>query len=495
MRLRFILSVSVFALVSFSHAAVVTLDDAIHFALAKNYSIRISQLNTSINRANYWASWGKFDPAIQLDYTYREDASPQPTDPYGQVRPPASLIATDTYDGTLQGLLPFGTQYSFGVNGQNYRGTFNSYTGQYYTFAGVTLTQPLLRNFGFGANLADIRIAKVNRSESEWQYKQSIIDTITNVMFAYYELQYAKHTLEVAKSSHESAANLVTENERRYQVGDRSQSDIVAAQARAAEREEAILFAQRAVIDSTNALRQLIYDQHNPALVSIPLDIIDAAEITPAKVDAAADFPRALTDRPDYQQAKLEVQRGRVNRSQKANQLLPEVNFVGSYGYNGFGLSWSASRQDVRDQDRRSYSAGAVFRMPLTLTTERGQYRAAKIQLQKSEVQLQQLEQAIMIDLATAAGQLETTHQRVLATSHARALAQQNLDSEIKKLHAGSSNTIWVLQFQEELAAVQLGEFRARADEQRAVAEYDRQIGNTLNHWHVSVIGDKAPKF
>jgi outer membrane protein len=64
-------------------------------------------------------------------------------------------------------------------------------------------------------------------------------------------------------------------------------------------------------------------------------------------------------------------------------------------------------------------------------------------------------------------------------------LAQQTLDAEIKKLRAGTSSTFEVLQNQQLLAEAEVAELRARADEQEALAEYDRQIGTTLSTWRI----------
>ena len=81
--------------------------------------------------------------------------------------------------------MPWGLNYSVGGSAENQRGTFNRFTNEYATFGGVNFTQPLLRGFGFGANLANVRVARANRSISEWQYRQTLLDTVTNVINAH----------------------------------------------------------------------------------------------------------------------------------------------------------------------------------------------------------------------------------------------------------------------------------------------------------------------
>ena len=133
-------------------------------ALAKNYAIRVESFNLPIARANVLAEYGKFDPSLQLQYNYQESGNPQPADPFSGVHPSSSVVATDTYDVGLVGLIPWGLQYNVGGSTENRRGTFNQFTPQFYSFTGVDLKQPLLRDFGLTAGLYTVRIAKTDRA-------------------------------------------------------------------------------------------------------------------------------------------------------------------------------------------------------------------------------------------------------------------------------------------------------------------------------------------
>uniref|UniRef100_UPI00404B80F7 hypothetical protein n=1 Tax=Cephaloticoccus sp. TaxID=1985742 RepID=UPI00404B80F7 len=58
--------------------------------------------------------------------------------------------------------------YSIVAIANNQRGTFNGFTDSYSTFGGISVTQPLLRDFGFGVNLNGLLVARANRIISEW---------------------------------------------------------------------------------------------------------------------------------------------------------------------------------------------------------------------------------------------------------------------------------------------------------------------------------------
>ena len=248
-----------------------------------------------------------------------------------------------------------------------------------------------------------------------------------------------------------------------------------------------MLSAERQVRESENAFKQLISDDRTTALLDGHLTIQPPAPAPIVVVDPAADFPLALQKRPDYQQAKLALHRSGLNSRLQLNQLLPRVDLVGSYGANGYEADRATSRRQVQDQDYRSYSWGIVVSVPLTFTTERGRYRAARLQQRQSETQLQQVEQAIVVLVGNAAGQIETAQKRIQANRHARELAQATLDAEVKRLRVGQSSTFFVAQQQEILSIAEVREAAAQSDYAKALAEYDRQLGVTLEKLRIDI--------
>lgn len=449
-------------------------DEAMVLALRRNQRIRVSDFDRGIGKANVLAEYGRFDPAITFKRSYAESE-------YGQTSNlvVSQLTKTDDYSLGLEGLMPWGLSYWIGGSSENERYTSNKFTNNFVTFGGVSVTQPLLRGFGFGATLVNLRIAKASRAISDWEYRQTVIDVVTNTILAYDNLAEARAELSISRRSRELVAQLVRDNERRNQVGSISDADVTQARARLANREEAILVAERAVKDLENRLRQLIGDArlafNGPTL---PVDELAPAPLPPT--DGAADLRHALELRPDYQAAKWGLAKYRAGDVYARNQMLPKVDFVGSFGYNGVDPDFARSRNQVRDQDHRAYSAGVVVSVPLTFTESRGKARAARLTLRQAEADLERLEQDIAISVAAAIGQIETTAKRVEATTRAYELAQQALDAEQKRFKTGTSSTFVVLQLQDQLASVQASQVRAIGDQRRAVANYQREIGITL---------------
>jgi outer membrane protein TolC len=139
------------------------------------------------------------------------------------------------------------------------------------------------------------------------------------------------------------------------------------------------------------------------------------------------------------------------------------------------------------DRDNRYSTAGVEVSVPLTFAQGRGKARAARLQRFQAEAVLKRMEEDIALSIAAAAGQIETTRTRVVATHTAREINQQLLDAELKRLRAGTGSTFSVL-YQQDLLSQADGEYsQALADQRRAVAVYDREIGTTLARYHITL--------
>ena len=199
-------------------------------------------------------------------------------------------------------------------------------------------------------------------------------------------------------------------------------------------------------------------------------------------VDPAKDLQVALDKRPDYQAARLGITIDRAEEASARNLLLPQLNLIAGYGYNGLSGNFAASRHMVAEEDSPSSSIGFNISIPITNAVGRGKARAARLQREQSEADLKRLEADIAVAVANAASQIETSRQRVLADQAAYDLANKALADEVKKLAVGSpgSSTLSVIQQQQSLITVDNSLASARAAQVQAVADYDQALGITL---------------
>ena len=119
--------------------------------------------------------------------------------------------------------------------------------------------------------------------------------------------------------------------------------------------------------------------------------------------------------------------------------------------------------------------------------TAEGQLGHALIEGKRIATQREQLEQLIQVDVRNALQSLTTAAARLRSAAVARESAEQQYESEKRKLDAGQSTVFFVLERQTALATARGNELRAQTDLNKAIAELQRATGNSLAANNVSV--------
>jgi len=191
--------------------------------------------------------------------------------------------------------------------------------------------------------------------------------------------------------------------------------------------------------------------------------------------------------RPDLLQAKLSLEKqGYVVRFQK-NQLFPQLDLFGTYGFNASSSEYSGAFDQFQRGNSPFYSAGAQVTVPMGNTAARNNYKAAKANKAQIALQLKQLQQTVLVQIENAIAVAVTSFERVKATKEASRYAQEALEAEQKKLENGKSTNFEVLQLQKNLTAARSAEIRALADYNIALAELALNEGTTLERRHVTL--------
>jgi outer membrane protein len=160
---------------------------------------------------------------------------------------------------------------------------------------------------------------------------------------------------------------------------------------------------------------------------------------------------KALETRPDYQQAKLDAERAGIQLKYDYNQMFPELDVIGTFGYNGSGSVYSGALYDIQQQNLPTWSIGGQISMPLANVGPRNTYKAQKVTLQQVVLTMKAKERDILIAVDNDIGTLLADYNSVQATHAQRLYEEQALDAEQKKLANGKSTTYQVLLVQRDL--------------------------------------------
>jgi outer membrane protein TolC len=455
------------------------LHSAILMAVEQNRDLQVESYGPPIRRAIQLQASGEFDPTLSAEYRRREE-----TDRTGVV---PSIVQGDTASAEVGGLLPWGMTYSMGLASSLDRGNATGFSGDFDSGFRFALRQPLAQGFGTDVTLARLRIARRDVTISEWSLRATLLDVVTRVISTYNDLYSAARALDVAKRSLSLAQQLVDDNSRRLEIGVMSPLDVTEARAEAAKRKEAVIIAGRLVRDNENFLKRLVSDEIDRFL-AIQVRIAPPPNAVTAPIDVGKSIADALVWRPDYRQGLIDLEKRKITVVVEKDRVLPRIDLEASLDLMGFDPDVAQSFGRSLDDERTSWSVGAVFQLPVPNRTGHGRALAAKLDAARALMDLKRLEQDIVVRVDNAAGKIATAKERIVSTSEARALAEEALDSGQERLKVGATTTFVVLQLQEDLAEAEIAELRARLDYNKAVAEFDRETGMTLQQNGVAFV-------
>ena len=457
-----------------------SLDDCLQEALRHNFNVQIQRLAPEIARLSLNTTYGAYDPTLGLNATHYYNKSPGGNDPQG--RPfPGNEITVNSVGPSLRGLLPFGATYDATVDINQREGTLvNSATSQYSTAANLNLRQPLLKNFTIDTTRHTILINKKDLGISEHTLMTEIINTVTAVQQAYYELIFSRENVKVQEKSLELAEQLLAENKKRVEVGVLAPLDEKQAESQVAIRRTDLLAARTDLQTRQNALKNLITDNYAQWQ---PTELFPAEQMVALRepLEVQGSWQRGLTLRPEFLKAKLDVEKQDIHLKFYSNQRYPALDLVGSYGQSGLNGGLGNAVWDVRPGgDSPKYSAGVVLSFPLSNREAKNRYAQGKAEKQQSLLRLKQLEQEIMVQIDNSVKLARSEFERIDLTRKAREYSEAAVEAEQIKLANGKSTSFFVLQLQRDLTTARSAEIRSLADYNKAMAVLAQSEGTTL---------------
>ncbi len=440
-------------------------------ALQHNFDVQIERYQPQLSLYDLHLAYSGYDPVFNLGGAHSHDDK-------GGLLLTNGIFITDknSFNSGLKGGTPWGMTYdlsgnvadTYGSGGQGSSGS-----------AGVSLTQPLLKNFWTDDARRTISVAKNRLKFSEQALRQQFITTVTDVENAYYELIYSRENRQVQQEALELAETQFNQDKTRVELGSLAAFDLQQDQAQVASSQAALIAAQFKQAKAENALKNLITDNY-PQWHAIELQPTESLNITRQLLEVQDSWNKGLTQRPDLLEAKLNVAQQGIQLRYFQNQVFPELDLLGSYGVNGAGQEFNNALGQEQAGNRPFYSYGAQLSVPLGNGTARNKLKSGRVTEKQLLLQLKQLEQNALVQIDNAVKQAQSAWEGAEASRQARIYAEAALDAEQKKYAVGKSTTFTVLQLQNNLTSARSQEIRGQADYQEALANLAQQEGCTL---------------
>ncbi len=454
--------------------------DCMTYALKNNSDIQIKRIEPRLRNDDVKIAWSRFEPELTGEFNIHDKTS---TSIYSSFfTPPHAKSRTNTFNVGLDGKLVTGTKYEVDFfnskNRNNNVSTFEVINPYYSSQPQVTITQPLFRGFGIAVNKADITIARNTKKQSDESFKDTVMTIITNTKIAYYSYIYHLKNYALAVSTWERAKDLYDINKLRYAKGLVSSVDLLETEADSISKEKLVIAAESNLKKAEDDLKLITNLVNDPAVWNARIELLDKLEFKIYKTELLGSLKEAFSNRPDYKVAKLELKNKDVRILTAKNDLLPTVDFVGSLGLNGLADTYANTIDDISTK-HKDWAIGVKVTLPFG-----GEERANMDKKNQEKIQsliaFRDLEQKIILEIRDKVRQVNTQKQQVDASERFMEKEKENYEAQKERYAAGQVSTHDMIDYQDRLAASELGYNVALIDYNSALFELEKSEGITL---------------
>jgi HAE1 family hydrophobic/amphiphilic exporter-1 len=522
-----------------SETLTLTLDDAIRQALENNNSIEIAREDVKYSETRLRSLLGVYDPVFQITPNYNRTSQngSKPTNNFSVDLGWSQLLKSGARFEPFFNNSRSGSFFTTTANGTTTQTTSSS-AAFYRSSAGVSFSQPLLRNRSIDATRRSIRIQRKSLQQTDADFRRITIDVIARVQRAYWDLVFALRDQQNRLVN----LNLTRESLRQVEVkiaaGSAAPLQRAEIAAELANREFELLVRTEQVAVADNALKQLIFKESNSTdwrKSIVPTDKPNI-DMSPLNLDDAMADARA--NRPELQRLKLQSEINTIDIDYFGNQTKPQVDLVSSFSLNGYAQnfgsasaattsplltsasdlyllnainsirpagipeitntsitltntssngSFGSSLKNLFSSNSPSYSIGFTIGFPLRNRTAKADLAGAKIQQQQIEAQTRSQEQTIIVEVRNAVQAVESSRLRVLAARRARENAEIQLQGEQKLYEVGRSTTFLLFERENQLANSRNAEIRAETDYNKAISDLQKATSTTFRANNIEV--------
>jgi outer membrane protein TolC len=489
-----------------------TLDEAVRRALEHNTNLWVER--ESLDQAVFAVEGAKgaYDILWNASFGWRKHTDPLNSvfsgAPEGQLAPENEGVEAST---SLSRLLPTGGSVSLFTNWgrATTNNIFTILSPAYDTGAGVTFTQPLLRNLKIDPARETIRVAAADRSASRARLERVVSETMARVDEAYWNLVAVRRDVASIESSVELADRQLSETKTRVEAGILAKTDVAEPTAELERRKGNLAIARRLVEEAENTLKLLILgDPRDPEWASEFLPI-DAPEKELAHPLLEESLATGLAKRPEIKEAQAQSDRAQAQLEGRKGDLLPHLDLVASYQRRGLAGSANPDASNFNGQPvvvpppldgstGRSYgtiaenhfpdaSVGLTFSLPIANRTAKANLAIARSRLSQTSLDITSAQQIVGAEVRNAVFGLETAVERIQAARASRAAAETQLSAEQERFQAGLSTNFLVLTRQNDLTAARVTETSALTDYRKAENELARATGVLLEEHRIQI--------
>jgi outer membrane protein TolC len=428
---------------------------------------------------------------------------------------PASKTNTEQYNFTFaQGFTP-GTSLAVAWN-NNRNATSNSlasYTPELSSTFKATVTQHLLQGAGIWVNKRFMYQALNDRRITDASFRQQILYTVNQVESIYWGLVQAYEDVQAKERALAQTTKLASDDRKQLEIGSVAPLQVVQDDSNVNSDKQALITAQSFLNYQQQIIKQAVARNLNDAALSIapviPTDRVTIEEIPEEKQPVEELVQEAFQQRPELEQAVLQLRNNEITLRGARNALLPTLDAYGYYGasviggavnqncsFNGIPCvvagntaptGFGGVLQDLGNSTAPDKGIGFSLTIPLRNRTAQADQARSLIEYRQAELRLEQLYTQIRMQVVNAQYALINDRAQVQAAIAARDYNKQNVDAEHTKLRLGASTTATVMLQERGLATAEDNLIAANAAYAKDRAGLYQMLATTLQHYGINL--------
>jgi outer membrane protein TolC len=477
-----------------TNAASLSLADLTRRVLEHNETVQAKLIDFEANQRKYAAERGIFEPdgflTASREITNRQNSTSQAAADNG-----VSVLheRNTSYETGVEQLVPTGAKLRLGYSLGDLRnnippGAFQAPLegSQFQSFAGATLTQPLLRNFGPKASLAGIRLAALSSKIAFQEYRRQLMTIVGTTEATYWNLRLAQEQVRFFEESVRTAETILRDNRERLDAGKGSELEVLEAQAGAGLRRAKLNEARQRALEATNRVMSLYGG--NALVERATFTLVDAPALAGETIAETQARQLAFDLNPDYLIQREKIQQEQVRLGYARNQRLPQLDFKGSYGLNGLGTTPRQSLDWMNRAQYPSWSLGVEVHLPLLGGIKgRNESKAAQLQVTAAELAIHALEIDMLNGIDTAWHKVESARSSVASYQDSVTYNKGLLDSALARLQAGKIESRKVFEIEADLLEARSSEIEALVRYKLAQLELELIAGTILQNRRLEI--------
>jgi outer membrane protein len=479
-----------------------SLQQAVALALQNNLALRVERYNPVLAEYNRRGLYGVYDPIF--DVRAQRSQADRESGGFNQATGNefnSSSTEVDSLEPSLSGYLPTGMRYGIShdisqVDATRNRLLFTNSLGDlvfrsvtdrsYSASAAITATQPLLRNFWIDQERLAIKLGKRDVRISELTFEQRLMEVVTSVEKAYYQLIAARELIRATEADVLVKQQLFEENRRRVEVGKMAPLDEKQAQAQLALSRVTLYDVIGQAAEAEALLKGLLQDDF-VSHINTELDLTDRLLALPPSIEIFDAFREAVQKRPDLHALRVALEQREIQLKFTRNQLFPALDLFGTYGANGLDRNLHSALEDVERRNFPNYAYGLSLSFPLTFQRERNQHKAAKAALEQQILAFKLAEEGVIREVDSQIRLVQTTWAQIPLRRESVVFQEAALEAERRKVAAGTSTSFAVLELASDLAQARQDEIGTLRTYNQALADLAFRKGTTLERWRIDL--------